>query len=79
MQDVVLGFDSISDYINVPSDFGATIGRYANRINQGRIIIDGDTIQLPKNNFGHCLHGGPKGWQYQVFQKVNQIDATTVE
>ncbi len=79
MQDVVLGFDSISDYINVPSDFGATIGRYANRINQGRIIIDGDTIQLPKNNFGHCLHGGPRGWQYQVFQKVNQIDATTVE
>ena len=36
MQDVVLGFDSIADYINVPSDFGASIGRYANRINQGR-------------------------------------------
>lgn len=79
MQDVVLGFDSIADYINVPSDFGATIGRYANRINQGKIVIDGDTIQLPQNNFGHCLHGGPKGWQYQVFQKVNQIDATTIE
>ncbi len=79
MQDVVLGFDSVADYINVPSDFGATIGRYANRINQGKIIIDGDTIQLPQNNFGHCLHGGPKGWQYQVFQTVNQIDATTIE
>ncbi|MCE5330995.1 MAG: galactose mutarotase [Bacteroidales bacterium] len=79
MQDVVLGFDNIADYINVPSDFGATIGRYANRINQGKIVIDGDTIQLPQNNFGHCLHGGPKGWQYQVFQKVNQIDATTIE
>lgn len=79
MQDVVLGFDSVADYINVPSDFGATIGRYANRINQGKIVIDGDTIQLPQNNFGHCLHGGPKGWQYQVFQKVNQIDATTIE
>ena len=36
MIDVVLGFDSISDYINVPSDFGASIGRYANRINQGK-------------------------------------------
>ena len=79
MQDVVLGFDSVADYINVPSDFGASIGRYANRINQGKIVIDGDTIQLPQNNFGHCLHGGPKGWQYQVFQKVNQIDATTIE
>lgn len=79
MQDVVLGFDSIADYINVPSDFGATIGRYANRINQGRIVIDRDTIQLPQNNFGHCLHGGPKGWQYQVFTNVKQPDATTLE
>lgn len=79
MQDVVLGFDSVADYINVPSDFGATIGRYANRINQGRIVIDGDTIQLPQNNFGHCLHGGPKGWQYQVFTNVKQPDATTLE
>ena len=44
MQDVVLGFDSIADYINIPSDFGASIGRYANRINQGKIVLDGDTI-----------------------------------
>ena len=79
LKDVVLGFDSIADYINVPSDFGASIGRYANRIKNGQITIDGKTIQLPQNNFGHCLHGGPKGWQYQVYQKVNQIDTTTIE
>ena len=78
MQDVVLGFDSIADYINVPSDFGASIGRYANRINQGRFALDGDTIQLPQNNFGHCLHGGPKGWQYKVYE-ANLIDPTTLE
>lgn len=78
MQDVVLGFDSIADYVNIPSDFGASIGRYANRINQGRIVLDGDTIQLPQNNFGHCLHGGPKGWQYQVYE-ANPIDDTTLE
>ena len=78
MQDVVLGFDSIADYINIPSDFGASIGRYANRINQGRIVLNGDTIQLLQNNFGHCLHGGPKGWQYQVFD-AKQIDETTLE
>lgn len=78
MQDVVLGFDSIADYINIPSDFGASIGRYANRINHGCLIIDGDSIQLPKNNFGHCLHGGPKGWQYQAY-KANLIDSTTLE
>ena len=67
MQDVVLGFDSIADYINVPSDFGASIGRYANRINQGQFTLDGVEYQLPRNNYGHCLHGGPQGFQYRVF------------
>ena len=75
MQDVVLGFDSIQDYIKYPSDFGASIGRYANRINQGKITVDGVEYQLPRNNYGHCLHGGPKGFQYRIFnavQKSNQ-------
>ena len=67
MQDVVLGFDSIADYINVPSDFGASIGRYANRINQGQFTLDSVEYQLPRNNYGHCLHGGPQGFQYRVF------------
>lgn len=75
-QDVVLGFDSIADYINIPSDFGASIGRYANRINQGKFVLDGDTIQLPQNNFGHCLHGGPTGWQYQVYAGEQLNDST---
>ncbi len=76
MKDVVLGFDSIADYINVPSDFGASIGRYANRINQGKITLNGETIQLPQNNFGHCLHGGPEGWQYQVYEATQANDST---
>lgn len=75
-QDVVLGFDSISNYQNIPSDFGASIGRYANRINQGKITIDSVTIQLPQNNFGHCLHGGPQGWQYQVYEAEQMNDST---
>lgn len=77
MKDVVLGFDNIKDYQTIPSDFGASIGRYANRINQGKITIDGEVIQLPQNNFGHCLHGGPTGWQYQVYE-ANQINETTI-
>ncbi len=72
MRDVVLGFDNINDYRNVPSDFGATIGRYANRIGQGRFELDGKVIDLPKNNYGHCLHGGPEGWQYKVYD-VEQV------
>lgn len=67
MRDVVLGFDSIQDYMKYPTDFGATIGRYANRINRGKITVDGVEYQLPCNNYGHCLHGGPQGFQYQVF------------
>lgn len=78
LRDVVLGFDNIADYQNVPSDFGASIGRYANRIDHGRLVIDGDTMQLPQNNFGHCLHGGPAGWQYKVYE-ARQLDGKTLE
>jgi aldose 1-epimerase len=77
LKDVVLGFDNINDYKIVPSDFGAAIGRYANRIDQGRFVLDGETIQLPQNNFGHSLHGGPQGWQYQVFE-AGPIHGTSI-
>ena len=79
--DVCLGYDNVAQYADnehFGSDFGATIGRYANRINQGRITIDGKTIQLPQNNYGHCLHGGFTGWQYQVFD-CKQIAPNTLE
>lgn len=78
MRDVVLGFDSIADYVKYPSDFGATIGRYANRIGQGKFSLDGVDYQLPTNNYGHCLHGGPKGFQYRVFDAV-QPDQHTLK
>ena len=78
MRDVVLGFDSIQDYLTIPSDFGASIGRYANRINQGRFTLDGVEYQLPRNNYGHCLHGGPKGFQYQIFD-AKQVSPQEVE
>ena len=73
-RDVVLGFDKVQDYYpeNNQTDFGASIGRHANRLDHGRISIDGQTWQLPQNNFGHCLHGGPEGWQYKVYEAVEQ-------
>lgn len=79
--DVVLGFDNIKQYadsINSPSDFGSAIGRYANRINKGKITIGNKEIQLPTNNFGHCLHGGPSGWQYQIYD-AKQLNDSTLE
>ena len=81
LRDIVLGYDNIAqyaDYQHFGSDFGAAIGRYANRINQGRIIVDGKTVQLPRNNYGHCLHGGFTGWQYQVYDG-KQLNDSTVE
>lgn len=79
-QDVVLGFDNIEDYFpeNHQQDFGATIGRYANRIGNGRFPLDGQTYQLPQNNGPHCLHGGPEGWQYQVFDIVEESKSRLV-
>lgn len=77
--DCVLGFDNIRQYadsVNNDSDFGAAIGRYANRINKGQLTIAGEKIQLPINNFGHCLHGGPSGWRYQVYDAEQTDDAT---
>jgi len=78
LRDVVLGFDNIDDYRSIPSDFGAAIGRYANRIDRGRFVLDGDTVQLPVNNYGHCLHGGPDGWQHRVFE-AQQTDGRTLQ
>ena len=78
MVDVVLGFDNINDYQTVPTDFGASIGRYANRINQGRFTLDGVEYQLPQNNFGHCLHGGPNGWQYSIYTVASKSENQVV-
>lgn len=78
MTDVILGFDNVSDYQNISNDFGASIGRYANRINQGKITIDGVEYQLPQNNYGHCLHGGPDGWQYKVYE-AKQLNDNQLE
>ena len=69
LRDVVLGFENVEDYLpeNHLSDFGAVIGRYANRLCNGRIIVNKHTYQLPQNDGKNCLHGGPDGWQYRLF------------
>ncbi len=77
MVDVVLGFDNVNDYQTKPSDFGATIGRYANRIGRGCFQLDGVTYDLDKNDGPNCLHGGSKGWQYQVYD-AEQVDDQTL-
>ncbi len=78
MTDVILGFDNVNDYMTVPSDFGASIGRYANRICGGTFTIDGVTYNVDRNNNGNCLHGGAEGWQYQVYEAERADPQTLV-
>lgn len=79
MRDVVLGFDNIAAYQKHSSNYGATIGRYANRIAKGRFVLDGDTIQLDLNDkLGNNMHGGEPGWAYRVFDAVQKDPATLV-
>ena len=65
--DIVLGYETINDYLKGNPYFGALCGRYANRIANGKFIIDGKTYQLPVNNAPNSLHGGPDGFSNQVF------------
>lgn len=66
-RDVVLGFNDVAGYENHDAYFGATIGRYANRIKNGRFQLNGEEIQLNLNN-GKChLHGGLKGFDKKIF------------
>ena len=80
--DVVLGFDNIAQYMEKTTDYGSSVGRYANRINMGKFVLNGDTIQLKQNDKhdgrDHCLHGGgDTGWMNQVY-KAEQIDDQTL-
>jgi aldose 1-epimerase len=65
--DIVLGFDSLAPYLGEPPYFGAIIGRYGNRIANGRFTVDGRTYTLAKNNGENHLHGGVKGFDKVVW------------
>lgn len=81
LRDVVLGYDNVAQYIDVensPSDFGASIGRYANRIAGSKFTLDSTEYNLVANDGENCLHGGPTGWQYRVY-KAEQVDPSTLK
>ena len=69
--DVVLGFDNIAQYtdtLNSPSDYGSSVGRYANRIKNAQFKLNDSTYQLKANDNENCLHGGgTTGWMNQVY------------
>jgi len=72
MEDVVLGFDNVADYIKDSPYFGAIVGRYGNRIAAGKFSLDGKSYTLAAQNNGQHLHGGLKGFDKKVWKTVSQ-------
>ena len=62
LDDVVLGHDTLDRYHARRQFFGATVGRYANRIAGARFVLDGEAVQLAANDGPNTLHGGPEGF-----------------
>ncbi len=76
--DVVLGFDTLDDYVTKNRFFGVVAGRYANRIAKGRFTLDGKTYALATNNGVNHLHGGVKGfdkvvWGAEPFEREGTV------
>jgi aldose 1-epimerase len=77
--DVVVGFDGIDGYAQSTEPyFGATIGRFGNRIAKGKFTLDGKQYTLATNNGQNSLHGGKKGYQYVVWD-AKQLNDHTLE
>ncbi|HYY27899.1 MAG TPA: aldose epimerase family protein [Chthoniobacterales bacterium] len=75
--DVTLGFDKLQDYVSRSPYFGAIIGRYGNRVANGRFTLNGVDYQIPLNDGPNALHGGPEGFHTKVWNAKESHDATT--
>ena len=78
MGDIVLGYDSLKDYIAGSPYFGAIVGRYANRIAKGKFTLNGKGYTLAVNNGKNSLHGGLKGFDKVVWDAAEKSDTTSV-
>ncbi|SDT46928.1 aldose epimerase family protein [Microlunatus soli] len=78
---IILGLPTLADYQDHSPYFGATIGRYGNRIAAGKFSIDGVDYQIPTNDGDNALHGGPTGFDKQVWKAtpVQEADRVGVE
>jgi aldose 1-epimerase len=73
--DVVLAYDNVVGYEQDKSYFGATIGRYGNRIGGGQFVLDGTIFTLPKNDGPNTLHGGTIGFNKRIWTAVDRSRA----
>jgi len=75
-QRVLLGLNSLEDYVAHSPYFGAVVGRYANRIGNGRFTLDGRSHDLDRNQGSHQLHGGTVGFGQRVWSILAQSRAS---
>jgi aldose 1-epimerase len=68
--DIVLGHDRLEAYLRHTAYFGAVVGRYANRIAQGRFPLDNRIVELTRNEGPHHLHGGVYGFDKQLWAAI---------
>jgi aldose 1-epimerase len=68
LADVVLGYDTLAEYVRRNPMFGALVGRYAGRIAKAKFTLNGVEYQLARNSGENHIHGGPKGFDKQVWQ-----------
>ncbi len=78
MGDIVLGYDSLKDYIPNSPYFGAMVGRFANRIAKGKFTLEGKEYTLAVNNGRNSLHGGLKGFDKVVWDVAEKSDTASV-
>jgi len=78
LEDIVLGYDSLAGYLKESPYFGAIVGRYGNRIADGKFSLDGTTYTLAQNNNGQHLHGGLKGFD-KVFWNIEEAGANKLK
>lgn len=71
---VVLGYDTLEKYLNDQDYYGAIVGRFANRIENGRFTLNGKTYQVTQNEGNHALHGGVNGFNKRVWTVDNQTE-----
>jgi aldose 1-epimerase len=72
--DVVLSYSDMSGFLAKPQFFGATVGRYANRIADGSFTLDGEKYSLPQNNGRNSLHGGARGFD-KVLWALSEVNS----
>ena len=73
--DITIGYDKLQDYFDAPNYWGQTIGRYANRIADGRFVLDGKAYQLTQNDEPNSLHGGVEGFDKRNWTLLSVDDA----